>query len=41
MFEELKEINARPKPFEFYTASDMGADEVGERKADFTRDGQV
>jgi len=27
MFEELERINARPKPFEFYTASDLWADE--------------
>jgi hypothetical protein len=27
MFEELKRINARPKPFEFYTASDLWTDE--------------
>ena len=27
MFEELEKINARPKPFEFYTASDLWADE--------------
>ena len=26
MFKELKEINARPKPFEFYTASDLWTD---------------
>jgi cyclopropane fatty-acyl-phospholipid synthase-like methyltransferase len=27
MFEELKKINARPRPFEFYTASDLWTDE--------------
>ena len=27
MFEELKKINTRPKPFEFYTASDLWTDE--------------
>jgi SAM-dependent methyltransferase len=27
MFKKLKEINARPKPFEFYTASDLWTDE--------------
>jgi len=27
MFKELKEINARPKPFEFYTADELWADE--------------
>ena len=27
MFKELKEINTRPKPFEFYTASDLWTDE--------------
>lgn len=27
MYKELKEINARPKPFEFYTASDLWTDE--------------
>jgi SAM-dependent methyltransferase len=27
MFEELKKINERPKPFEFYTASELWADE--------------
>jgi cyclopropane fatty-acyl-phospholipid synthase-like methyltransferase len=27
MFEELEEINARPEPFEFYTASDLWTDE--------------
>ncbi len=27
MFEELKRINTRPKPFEFYTASDLWTDE--------------
>jgi len=27
MFEELEELNTRPKPFEFYTASDLWADE--------------
>jgi len=27
MFEELEKINTRPKPFEFYTASDLWADE--------------
>ena len=27
MFEELEKINKRPKPFEFYTASDLWTDE--------------
>ena len=27
MFEELESINTRPKPFEFYTASDLWTDE--------------
>lgn len=27
MFEKLEKINARPKPFEFYTASDLWTDE--------------
>ena len=27
MFEELEKINTRPKPFEFYTASDLWAEE--------------
>jgi len=27
MLEELEKINIRPKPFEFYTASDLWADE--------------
>jgi cyclopropane fatty-acyl-phospholipid synthase-like methyltransferase len=27
MFEELKNVNARPEPFEFYTAADLWADE--------------
>lgn len=27
MFEELEKINERPKPFEFYTASDLWSDE--------------
>jgi len=27
MFVELKKINSRPKPFEFYTASDLWTDE--------------
>ena len=27
MFEELEEINKRPKPFQFYTASDLWTDE--------------
>ena len=27
MFEELEKINSRPKPFEYYTASDLWADE--------------
>ena len=27
MFEQLEKINARPKPFEFYTASDLWTDE--------------
>lgn len=27
MFEELEKINSRPKPFEFYTASDLWTDE--------------
>jgi cyclopropane fatty-acyl-phospholipid synthase-like methyltransferase len=27
MFKELKEINAQPKPFEFYTASDLWTDD--------------
>ena len=27
MFEELERINSRPKPFEFYTASDLWTDE--------------
>jgi 2-polyprenyl-3-methyl-5-hydroxy-6-metoxy-1,4-benzoquinol methylase len=27
MFEELERINTRPKPFEFYTASDLWTDE--------------
>ena len=27
MFSQLEEINSRPKPFEFYTAADLWADE--------------
>ena len=27
MFEELEKINKRPKPFEFYTASDLWANQ--------------
>ena len=27
MFEELENINTRPKPFEFYTARDLWTDE--------------
>ena len=27
MFEELNQINKRPKPFEFYTASELWTDE--------------
>ena len=27
MFEEMEDINARPKPFEFYTASELWTDE--------------
>jgi hypothetical protein len=27
MFKELKEINSRPKPFEFYTASELWTNE--------------
>ncbi len=27
MFEEVEQINTRPKPFEFYTASDLWTDE--------------
>ena len=27
MYDELEKINARPKPFEFYTASDLWTDE--------------
>ncbi|MHC4582768.1 MAG: hypothetical protein ACYS14_15040 [Planctomycetota bacterium] len=27
MFEELEKISTRPKPFEFYTASDLWTDE--------------
>ncbi|KPK36415.1 MAG: hypothetical protein AMJ65_16215 [Phycisphaerae bacterium SG8_4] len=27
MFQELAQINIRPKPFEFYTASDLWTDE--------------
>jgi len=27
MFEELENINNRPEPFEFYTASDLWTDE--------------
>ena len=27
MFEQLEDINTRPKPFEFYTAADLWADE--------------
>lgn len=27
MFEELKKINSRPKPFEFYTANNLWTDE--------------
>jgi hypothetical protein len=27
VFEELEKINTRPKPFEFYTASDLWTDE--------------
>jgi len=27
MFDELENINSRPKPFEFYTASDLWTDE--------------
>ncbi|MFC2027660.1 SAM-dependent methyltransferase [Chloroflexota bacterium] len=32
MFEELKEINNRPKPFEFYTAADLWTDEYTSQK---------
>jgi 2-polyprenyl-3-methyl-5-hydroxy-6-metoxy-1,4-benzoquinol methylase len=32
MFEELEKINARPKPFEFYTASDLWTDEHTSRQ---------
>jgi cyclopropane fatty-acyl-phospholipid synthase-like methyltransferase len=36
MFEELKKINARPRPFEFYTASDLWTDEyVSEQMLSF------
>ena len=36
MFEELENINSRPKPFEFYTASDLWADEhVSEQMLSF------
>jgi hypothetical protein len=27
MFEQLEDINSRPKPFEFYTAADLWTDE--------------
>ena len=27
MFKELKEINSRPTPFQFYTADDLWTDE--------------
>jgi hypothetical protein len=27
MFEELEKISSRPRPFEFYTASDLWTDE--------------
>ena len=32
MFEELEKINTRPKPFEFYTASDLWAEEHTSRQ---------
>jgi 2-polyprenyl-3-methyl-5-hydroxy-6-metoxy-1,4-benzoquinol methylase len=32
MFEELEKINTRPKPFEFYTASDLWTDEHTSRQ---------
>ncbi|MFC1983058.1 hypothetical protein ACFLV5_04680 [Chloroflexota bacterium] len=32
MFEELERINTRPKPFEFYTASDLWADDYNSKQ---------
>ena len=32
MFQNLEEVNARPRPFEFYTASDLWADEHTSRQ---------
>jgi 2-polyprenyl-3-methyl-5-hydroxy-6-metoxy-1,4-benzoquinol methylase len=32
MFQELKEINSRPAPFQFYTANDLWADEHTSRQ---------
>ncbi|MBN2456278.1 MAG: class I SAM-dependent methyltransferase [Sedimentisphaerales bacterium] len=42
MFEELKKINERPKPFEFYTAGDLWTDEyISEQMLSFHLNGEV
>ena len=42
MFQELERINARPKPFEFYTASDLWTDErTSEKMLAFHLNGDI
>jgi 2-polyprenyl-3-methyl-5-hydroxy-6-metoxy-1,4-benzoquinol methylase len=42
MFEELEKINTRPKPFEFYTASDLWTDEhTSEQMLTFHLNGNI
>ena len=42
MFEELEKINARPDPFEFYTAGDLWTDEhTSVRMLEFHLDGNI
>jgi SAM-dependent methyltransferase len=42
MFEELEKINTRPKPFEFYTASDLWTDEhTSKQMLSFHLNGEV
>ena len=42
MFEELEKINTRPKPFEFYTASELWTDEhTSQQMLSFHLDGEI
>ena len=42
MFHELEKINTRPKPFEFYTASDLWTDEyTSQQMLSFHLNGEI